>query len=191
MATSITQVKGSMILARLAWVKEMYGQMGLRELATGMTSAAGRNLLRGDIDPRAWYNLPLVIELCTAIDARWGRGDLSLNIELARWGCHMNMPRLYKRFIRIGSVDWVLGRAEKLFGEHFTAGKLKVRHEPGQNRAEGEILDFPAPHLALDYSILGFAMGCVELSGGKDVRGELVSSRARGGERDLMRVTWA
>jgi hypothetical protein len=185
----MVQVKGSAIRSRLAWVQEMYGQMGLRDLA-GNLSAAGRNLARGDVDPRAWYNLPLFIELCTAIDHRWGKGDLSLNIELARWGAHHNVPRLYKPFIRVGSVDWLLGRATKLWKEHFSGGQVVVRHEPGAKEAEGEILDFPTPSLAIVYSSLGFSIGCVELSGGKDVQGELISARARGGERDLLRLHW-
>jgi hypothetical protein len=187
--SQLVQVKGSAIANRLAWVKEMYGQNGLREL-TGDLSAAGRNLARGEVNPRAWYNYPLWVELCNAIDKRWGPGDVSLNIECGRWGSHHNVPRLYQAFIRLGSVDWVLAKATKLWGEHFNVGQLVVRHEPGAKIAEGEILDFPQPSMALDYSALGFAMGCIELSGGKDVRGEVLAARARGADRDLLRVHW-
>jgi len=97
---------------------------------------------------------------------------------------------LYQAFIRLGSIDWVLGRASKLWSEHFSAGALHVRHEPGQPRAEGEIVEFPSSHMVLVYSTLGFSMGCLELSGGKNVTGEVVSARARGAERDLLRVSW-
>jgi hypothetical protein len=88
-------------------------------------------------------------------------------------------------------VDWVLARASKLWGELFTAGAFQVRHEPGQLRAEGEIVDFPSSPMVVVYSCLGFSMGCIELSGGKNVTGEVVSARARGAERDLLRVAWA
>ena len=118
-------------------------------------------------------------------------GDQSLSIELGRYGAHAGVPWLYQPFIRLGSVDWVLARASKRWGELFTAGAFHVRHEPGQLRAEGEIVDFPSSPMVVVYSCLGFSMGCIELSGGKNVTGEVVSARARGAERDLLRVAWA
>lgn len=186
---SLLQVKGSAIRARLLWVKEQYGQHGLRELEAAL-SAAGRNAVRGDIDPRAWHNWPLYLELCTTIDRKWGQGDGSLNLEMARFSAHVNTPTMYQAFIRLGSVDWVLRKGAKLFSEHFSTGEFVVRHEPGAKVAEGEIVGFPQPHIALLYAVIGFAVGCVELSGGKDVRGEVVSARAYGAERDIGRVTW-
>ncbi len=187
--SQLLQVKGSAIRARLQWAKEQHGQSGLRRLE-GELSAAGRNLLHGDVDPRAWYNFPLFVDIGGAMDRLWGKGDFALNIELARFGAHVSTPAFYQPFIRLGSIDWILGRAAKLWSEHFSAGALHVKHEPGQNRADGEIVDFPNPHMVLVYSCLGFSMGCIELSGGKNVTGEVVAARARGAERDLLRVSW-
>jgi hypothetical protein len=187
--SALLQVKGSALRGRLSWVKEMYGQTGLKDLTQDL-SPAGRNVARGDVDPRAWYNFPIFIELCTAVDRRFGRGDLVLNVECARWGAHHSVPSLYQPFIRLGSVDWLLGRATKLWNEHFSAGQLVVRHQRDQSHCEGEILDFPQPSMALIYSVMGFAMGCLELSGAKDVKGDLVTARARGGDRDLCRLHW-
>ena len=188
-SSQFLQVKGGPLKSRLAWAREQYGANGLRQLE-GELSAAGRNLVHGEVDPRAWYNFPLFVELGTVMDRLWGQGDQSLNIELARFGAHTQTPLLYQAFIRVGSVDWVLGRASKLWSELFSAGSFVVRHEPGQAKAEGEIVDFPSTHMVLLYSTLGFSMGCLELSGGKNVVGEVVSARARGAERDLLRVTW-
>jgi hypothetical protein len=182
-------VKGSTLASRLLWVKEQYGAHGLRQLE-GELSAAGRHLLHEHVDPRRWYNFPLFVEVGTVMDRLWGTGDQSLNIELARYGAHVSTPAFYQPFIRLGSVDWVLGRASKLWHELFSAGAFHVRHEPGQPRADGEIVEFPSPHMMLVYSALGFSIGCVELSGGKNVTGEVVAARARGAERDLLRVSW-
>ncbi len=184
----LLQVKGSAIDSRLRWVREKHGAQALQGLE-GL-SAAGRNLIRTPVDRRAWYNFPLFIELCVAIDKQWGDGDMSLNLELARYGCKVNVPALYQPFIRLGSVDWVLGKSEKFWQEHFSHGQLVVKREPGTKHADGEIIDFPQPHLALCWSVLGFAVGCVELSGEKHVRGELISCCARGAPRCHMRVYW-
>jgi hypothetical protein len=190
MAAHLVQVKGSTITGRLQWLKEEYGAHGLRELEAEL-SPAGRALVRGDLDPRGWVNYPLFIEIISTLDRRFGSGDGSLNIEMARFGVHHNTPRFFQAFIKLGSIDWILARASKLWDELFTAGRFVVRHEPGAHKAEGEILDFPAPHLCLTYAALGFCMGAIELSGGKDVQGEVVAARARGAERDLLRVSWS
>jgi hypothetical protein len=188
--SKILQVRGSALRSRLLWVKEQYGTQGLVQLEREL-SAAGRFVLHENVDPRAWYNFPLFVEIGTVMDRLWGNGELSLNIELGRYGARVGTPWLYQPFIRLGSIDWVLQRASKLWAELFTAGAFLVKHEPGQSRAEGEIVEFPATHMVLVYSCLGFSMGCIELSGGKNVTGEVVSARARGAERDLLRVSWA
>jgi hypothetical protein len=190
MSGSLVQVKASTITGRLHWLREEYGAHGLRELEQEL-SPAGRNLVRAELDPRSWVNYPLFIEITGALDRRFGSGDGTLNIEMARYGIHHNTPRLYQAFIKLGSVDWILGRASKLWDELFSAGRFVVKHEPGALRAEGEIVDFPSPHLHLTYAALGFCIGAIELSGGKQVVGEVVACRARGAERDLLRVTWA
>ncbi len=188
--SQILQVRGTALRARLLWVKEKHGAEGLQQLEREL-SAAGRYVLHENVDPRAWYNFPLFVEMGTVIDRLWGKGDQELNIELARYGAHVGTSWILQPFIRLGSIDWVLARASKLWGELFTAGAFHVKHEPGQARAEGEIVEFPSSHMVLVYSCLGFSMGCIELSGGKNVKGEVVAARARGAERDLLRVSWA
>ncbi len=183
------QLKGSAIWARLQWVRESYGENGLEQLKTDL-SPAGRNLIHEEIDRTAWYNYPLFIELSTAIDRRWGTGDLSLNMEIGRFSCLRNMPRFYSMFIRWGSVDWVLKRASNLFSTLFSEGTFQALHEPGKPFADGVVEGIHPPHLALCYSITGFAMGCIELSGAKNVRGEILSCRTRGAETCRSRVHW-
>lgn len=186
-------MRGSGLWNRVQWVRETRGAEGI-EAVLGRVSAATRNVVRDVIDDRldrrAWHNYPLFLELCVAIDELWGEGDGKLNIEMARWGAHQAMPALYAVFIKLGSVEWILHRSAKLWREHFNEGHLEIRTEKGTRQAEGEVVDWPVPHLAHTYSVLGFAVGCVELSGGKDVRGDVVSCRSHGGDRTILRVQW-
>ncbi len=183
------QIRGSALWARREWLRETHGDDGLASLLERV-GAAGRNLLRDDIDRRGWYNYPLFIEMATETDALFGEGDGRLNIEVARWSAHRNTPALYEMFIRFGSVDWILQRASKLWREHFSGGAFVVHTERATHFAEGEVVDFPYPHLCHTYSVLGFAIGCVEMSGAADVSGEVVSCRSHGADRTLIRVRW-
>ncbi len=183
------KVRGSSLASRIDWVRQMHGENGLANLIGDLTPA-GRNLIHAPVDAKAWYSFPLFLDLSIAIDRRFGKGDYTLLTEIARWGCHRTVPSLYQMFIRMGSVDWVLGKAAKLWNEHFNVGVIEVHRELGQRRAFGEMRDFPRPHLAHCSAVMGFAMGAVELSGEKNVRGSMMSCRALGSERCVARIVW-
>ncbi len=189
MSHTRVQVRGSSLWARKKWVIEQHGAARLESLL-GELTPAGRNLIHEEIDRSAWYSFPLFVDWCGAVDRVFGPGDGTLNIELARFSAHHNTPALYHMFIRLGSVDWVLGKATKLWSENFSAGEFTVHHETGTRVAIARLIEWPTPHIVHSYSVLGFAIGCIELSGEKNVRGELVSCPSLGGEETVLRVSW-
>ncbi len=188
-AIAAAKVRGSALWTRLEWVRTHHGDAGLQALLPELP-AAGRNLIHAPLDRGAWYSYPLFLELSLAIDRHFGKGDCNLLIEIGRWGSHKNVPALYQLFIRMGSVDWVLGRASKLWSEHFNVGTIEVHRELGQKRAFGELRGWPRPHVAHCNGVLGFSMGAVELSGEKNVRGLTLSCRALGAERCVSKIVW-
>lgn len=184
------QVRASGMWARKQWIAEHHGEAGYDVLAREL-SPAGRLLLREPIDPKQWINYLLFIEVVIAMDRVFGAGDGTLAIELGRDSAHRNTSTVLKPFIRLGSVGWVLRRASKVWREHFSEGAFEVRFDEPARTAEGEIVDFPYPHIVHTYTVLGFAIGCVELSGASDVTGQVASCRSRGADRTLLRVRWA
>jgi len=170
-------------------VLEHHGQEALDAVIAEL-GAYGRMLMRSEFDKHAWYNYPLFIELGEVLDRRFGKGDLTLNIELGRWGAKVNTPNIFRMFIKLGSPEWVMSRAAKLWREHFTEGTATVSYTKGEGGsvADLEITDWPVPHLALTYAVMGFAIAAVEMSGASNVRGELISCRSLGGDSTRIRV---
>jgi len=183
------QVRGSALWGRISWLRENRGEEGVQQLGEALSSS-GRYVLRSEIDRRGWYNFPLFVEYAVKMEKLFGTGDNSLTTEIGRWACHLATPALYSMFIRFGSVSWVLKRASKLWREHFNAGSLDVRWPEESRTTELEIVDFPSPHLAHTHAVLGFAIGCVELSGQSHVRGRVLSCRSHGGDRTILRLDW-
>ncbi len=175
--------------ARRQWLLEHHGEDGLEKLI-GTMSAAGRLMLRNDIDPKGWQNYPLFIELAIRVDEMFGAGDGKLNIELGRTSAHRNTKTLFKPFIRMGSVNWVLSKAAKLWNEHYNEGAFAVSTDKASHVTTAEIIDFPQPHLCHTYSVLGFAIGCIEMSGENNVRGDVVSCRSMGADKTILRLRW-
>jgi len=183
------QIRNSALWARRQWVLENHGEPALERLVDTM-SAAGRSMLRSEIDPKGWHNYPLFIEFAINVDELFGAGDSKLNVELGRTSAHRNTKTIFKPFIRIGSVNWVMNKASKLWNEHFSAGGFEVSTDKSGHVATGEIVDFPQPHLCHTYSVLGFAVGCIEMSGEDNARGEVVSCRSKGADKTIIRVRW-
>lgn len=187
----LLQVRGAALYARRKWVQEHHGQEALDALIPEL-GPYGRMLMRSAIDKHAWYNYPLFIELGEVLDRRYGTGDLSLNIELGKWGAKLNTPNIFRMFIKLGSPEWIMNKAAKLWREHFTEGTMTVEHTKTDSGgvAEAEITDWPVPHLALSYAVLGFAIAAIEMSGAHDVRGELISCRSLGGDSTRIRIRY-
>ncbi len=183
------QIRGSALWARRQWILEQHGDDALEQLI-GTMSPAGRNMLRSDIDPKSWHNYPLFIEFAIKVDEMLGAGDGKLNIELGRASAHRNTKTLFKAFIRIGSVNWVMNQASKFWNEHFSEGGFEVSTDKSSQVATAEIVDFPLPHLCHTYSVLGFAIGAIEMSGEKNVRGDIVSCRSMGADQTIIRARW-
>ena len=106
-------IKGSAITARVRYVRELYGEPGVRRVKEALT-AESRRRLEDKVMPHDWVSLDMFIELCTEIDRLYGRGDLALCRELGRYASKVNLPTLYRIFYALGSPRFILSRAVRV-----------------------------------------------------------------------------
>jgi len=181
-------VKGSALASRILWVSLNHGKSGVARLAAAVGPDL-RALIEGRVTRSAWYPFERFVELNEQIDRMFGAGDLALVKELGRYGADANLTTIYRLFYKVGTVQWLLARASRLWGLHYDAGRLIVR-APGGREVEFEIVDYDTPHPTHCLSVGGWIERSVELSGGKDVQLEELACRARGDDRCRMRVRW-
>src|SRR6201999_4130785 len=125
------------------------------------TLAAGIKLPRG-------YPFEQFIELIVVIDTIFGKGDMGLVKPLGRFGADANLTTIYRLFFKVGSTQWILGRAVRLWSAHYDSGYLEVMTR-GPKQAVLRIRGFATPHTVHCQSVLGWAERSIELSGGKRV----------------------
>jgi hypothetical protein len=184
----VSNVKGSALTSRILWVSLNHGKTGVARLA----AAAGAELaalIEDGVVRSTWYPFDLFVELNQQIDRLFGTGDLALVKELGRYGADANLTTIYRLFFKVGTVQWILARASRLWGLHYDAGRMIVR-APGGREVELELVDYDTPHRTHCLSVEGWIERSVELSGGKEVRLDELSCRARGDDRCRMRVRW-
>lgn len=184
----MSNVKGAAISARLQFVRERHGEAGVRRLLDAMPEAQ-RSVLEARVLSHAWAPFDVFVEVAATADRLFGKGDLALCTEMARYAAEVNLPTLYRLFYRLGSPQYILRKAAQLWSVHYDSGRLAVMEE-GQGKVRLEIVEFEEPHRVHCLSVLGWAARSIELSGGSVLRAEEEHCRARGDETCELVLCW-
>jgi len=159
----VGRVKGSAITSRIRYIREHADEDVYREIRDSLTPE-NRAWLKKGVLPHEWAPYSLFIELNVVADFVLGEGDLALCREMGRFGARVNLPTLYRIFMRLGSVQYIMRKASRLWTVHYDSGHLEV--EELTNKAVRLIIrDFEEPHRAHCLSVMGWAEGAVELTG--------------------------
>ena len=181
-------VKGSALASRVLWVQLGRGKAGMDKLRAACSPDLRATLDTGVKNAR-WYPFEQFIELCVVIDTVFGTGDLGLIKALGRHGAEANLTTIYRLFFKVGSTQWILGRAVRLWSAHYDSGYLDVMTR-GPRGAILRIRGFTSPHRVHCASVLGWAERSIELSGGKRVTMVESRCRTRGDELCQLDASW-
>jgi hypothetical protein len=175
------EVKGSAITARVRYVREHFGEAAVRAVRDALRPEH-KTLLEGRVLPHEWVPFPVFTDLCVEIDRIYGKGDLALCREMGRYAARVNLPTLYRIFYALGSPEFILRRAGKVWAVHYSSGRMETQFadRAGAKIVRLGIVDFAEPHVAHCQSVLGWAEESVTLSGGTDAKGAMMSCRALG-----------
>lgn len=184
-------IKGSAITARVRYVREHYGEPGVRRLKDAL-GADARRRLDEKVMPHDWVPLGTFFEVCTEIDRLYGQGDLALCRELGRYAAKVNLPTLYRIFYALGSPRFILARAPRVWDVHYDSGRIAASFEARSPLESAALVvrDFAVPHRAHCLSVLGWAERSVELSGGTITEASEVTCRLRGDDACRFSITY-
>jgi type IV secretory pathway TrbD component len=184
----VSNVKGSALASRVAWVQLGHGDAGMQRLRAS-ASAQLVAILDTGVEKARWYPIRQFLELNVLIDRLFGRGDLSLVRELGRHGADANLTTIYRLFYKVGTTHWILGRAVRLWTAHYDSGFLEV-FTRGAHGAILRIHGFALPDRAHCLSVAGWCERSIELSGGRSVELDETRCRTRGDDVCQLEATW-
>jgi hypothetical protein len=170
-------MKGSAFTARFAYLREHHGARWDEYLAA--LGPETRALAKGPCLKGSWYDFACFVDLNLKAEKLFGDGKMTLVRELGRNAAVVNLPVLYKLFYKIGSPDYILGKAASLWRQHHDTG----RAESGlasPTSADYRLYDFGAPHVTLCRSLEGFLLGALETMGMRNVIVTETRCRLRG-----------
>ena len=184
----MAMVKGSALGARFRWAEAVHGEAGLKKLLAAL-APEDRKIHADVILPSAWYPFGTFVRVIETADRVFGKGDLGLVPEIARWAADANLTTFYRFFYQLGSTSFILGMGSRLWRMNYDAGELQVDARNGT--ASLRIADWPEPHRIHCLSVMAWCVRSAEISGAKDVHAELRTCRASGDTTCEMGLTWS
>jgi hypothetical protein len=89
----------------------------------------------------------------------------------------------------MGSVPFMLRKAEKLWSVHYDSGHTIVETLPGES-ARLTICDYDEPHRAHCLSVLGWAEGAAAITGASILGAREETCRTRGDDKCTLFLAW-
>ncbi len=95
----------------------------------------------------------------------------------------------YKIFFRIGSPQFIIERASRVFNDYYPEGQMCVS-EAASHRCVLQIVKLPQPHWVSDQNVWGWAQGALELMGKKEIQVAMNQSLSAGDPLTEFDIRW-
>jgi hypothetical protein len=106
-----------------------------------------------------------------------------------RYSAGYALNGFYKVFFRIGSPQFIIDRASRVFNDYYPEGEMRVV-ESSTHRCVLQIVKLPAPHWVADMNVWGWADGALELMGKKERQVAMTLSMSAGDAVTEYHITW-
>jgi hypothetical protein len=163
----LARVKGTAVQSSLRYVRERFGEAPLAGVL-GALEEADRRALEGVL-ASAWYEVPLLLRFMLEAERQLGAQEPQLARSMGRASCDYGLTTVYKVFFRIGSPEFIIGRAARVFSSYYDTGELVILEtRAGRCLAELRGFDGGAPQFC--ERIFGWMQRTLELAGAKNLR---------------------
>lgn len=187
--SSAAQVKGTILAARLAFIRGRGGEALLERVLLRL-SPEDQKPLRGLLLVTSSYPLALNLRLDTAIAAELSPGDPDrVFIEMGRASADVNLSGPQRLFVQAGDPHHLLSFTEAIYSYYYSVGKrtyLKTGPRSATLTTEGAEDVTPGDCL----TVVGWHQRGLELSGASGVHVDHPVCKARGASRCEYHCAW-
>lgn len=176
----MAQVKGTAVVASLRYVGERFGKDALQRVLDAL-SPDERQLLAGGVLASSWYPMPLFLRFMQEAERQLAAQESAVIRRMGRASADYGIKGVYRIFFKLGSPEFIIGRAARVFGSYYDTGQIAVV----ESRAGRAVLDLTGFSGAPQFCerILGWMEQTVELAGARDLRSDHPLCVHRGDDR--------
>lgn len=189
MVSEGARIKGSVLIARLRYVRGQCGSGGLAQLFERL-SEPDREVLEGSLVGSLWYPMALGLRLDETIaDLVAPQERHRVFLELGRASAELNLLEGQHVFLRRGDPHSLLRLAPQIYASYHAAGR-RTYERLGEQAAMLRTFDAEIASAADCLTVIGWHQRAIELWGGKGARVEEVLCRANGAPHCEYRCSW-
>ena len=183
------KIKGNVLAARVAYVKEHFGEAGLESVLQNLP-ADDQAVLRGLITNVGWYAFEIGKRLDQAIVRILGKGDLRIFEEIGAASAKKNLTTVHTLFLDKGNPQGFMSRAHVIYRSYYDKGR---RQYVATGSTSGVMTTYDAETFSsFDcMTIIGWYKEALSMCGATDVVMVEEVCRAKGGECCRYRVSWS
>lgn len=165
----MAQVKGTAVVASLRYVNERFGEEATRRVLR-LLPEADRRVLEAGILASSWYPMDLFLRYMQEAERQLSLKEPDVVRRMGAASAEYGIRGVYKIFFKVGSPEFIIGRAARVFGSYYDTGRIEVV-ETGRGRAVLDLAGFcGAPQFC--ERILGWMARTVEMAGAKNLRSQ-------------------
>lgn len=183
-----TQVKGAVILARRAFVREEFGEQAWETLLAALP-ASDRELLGGFVLTASWYPFELNERLDAAIVEHLGDGDKAIFERIGAWSAKKNLGGAHKTFLTPGDPTRFMTMTSRIYDFYYDTGH-RVFEPSGPSAGVMTTYDADTISETDCLTVIGWYKEALKMCGAESVEMSEETCRARGGPHCRYRLEW-
>jgi hypothetical protein len=180
-------VKGNLVAARPRYVREKWGEDGIREVL-GRLEGEPKRVFESEILPFAWFSFDVLAAIDSAIVSGPMKGDVTLMKAFGQEVARYDLSTLYKVLLKLGTPSFIAKRVGVIYNTYVRGGGLTAP-EVESTRAR-IVLSGALPMYFCSHGVPGWFTCALELSGGKRVAVQQSECVHRGAEHCAWTANW-
>jgi predicted hydrocarbon binding protein len=182
-------VKGSPLLADMAFVTKRYGTEGLEKVLDTMPPEHAEVYRKKPL-VSSWYPMELRIQILLALDRLYAKGDMDYFFEVGYHQADYNLKQYYKSFMRMIGPKRIMSMSPLYWRLIYKTSSIEMVAE--QKGAEIKVFDYPKIGVYNCHVIRGYIHRTAEIAGDKrsNVTSEEPTCINRGDSNCKFVLTW-
>lgn len=184
----MAKVKGTAVQSSLRYVRERFGEDALARVIEALPDG-DRNVLGHGVLASSWYATEALLRFMQEAERQLRAEEPDVVRRMGRASCDYGLSGVYKIFFKVGSPEFIISRAARVFSSYYDTGELRMA-ESGPGRAIAELVGFEGGAPQFCERIFGWMQRTLELAGAKNLRSAHSACVHRGDPVCRFEGTW-
>jgi len=185
-----TGISATALTSTKLFVTKRYGSKKWDEVL-GLMKEATQNQYKRHLTPKTWIDYDQVVDMLKAMKKTFGDDEPKILIELGKHNSEENLRVTQRIIMKILSVEWVLKMAARLWKGRVRDGGILIIQRKGKKHGMGILDKFPDPQPEWLEYLIGWFTRTIELSGGRNVKVELVKAGSKPFDSSEYELQWS